>query len=74
MLSNVAKTAPKSLDLIIDTPDFHDFANIDRALILSKMSKTELSGLSESSGCTIEQSDYSLGRVYSRDDLTMRVK
>ena len=29
ILSNVAKTAPKSLDLIIDTPDFYDFANVE---------------------------------------------
>ena len=72
MLSNVAKTAPKSLDLIIDTPDFFDFANVDRALILPRMSIQELSALEMDQ--TMEPSEYSLGRVYSRDDLTMRAK
>ena len=45
MLSNVAKTAPKSLDLIIDTPDFYDFANVDKVLILPKMNAAELINL-----------------------------
>ena len=72
MLSNVAKSAPKSLDLIIDTPDFYDFANIDKALILPRMSISELASLEADQ--TIEPSDHSLGRVYLRDDLTMRAK
>ena len=42
LLSNVSKTAPKSLDLIIDTPDFFDFSNVEKVLILPRMSTTEL--------------------------------
>ena len=45
MLSNVAKSAPKSLDLIIDTPDFHDFANVDKALILPQLCDPKLENL-----------------------------
>lgn len=72
MLSNVAKTAPKSLDLIIDTPDFHDFARIDKVLILPRMGLSELASLQVDQ--ITETADTSLGRLYSRDDLQMRVK
>lgn len=72
MLSNVAKTAPKSLDLIIDTPDFYDFANVDKTLILPHSNLQHLSALEADQ--TIEPADHGLGRVYSRDDLTMRAK
>ena len=58
----MAKTAPKSLDLIIDTPDFYDFADIDKVLRVTSMSVSEMINLDEEQ--IQEKSANGLGRVY----------
>ena len=83
MLLEKAENNPKSIELIIDTPDFYDYADVQRILLPRDKERANFQIKDEqvvhgetprSKSMTMEQNEPALGRVYSRDELTMRVK
>ena len=81
MLLEKAENNPKSIELIVDSPDFYDYADVqrillprDRALDDIKDERVFHGQVPKVRSMTMEQSEPALGRVYSRDELTMRVK